>query len=177
MKITKLLISAIAVFTFAAANMAHAQTATATGTVVEPLTVATTTNLNFGNSLFRGSSVTVAPTNGAQFTVSGQGGQEVSATVTVPSGGLTHTDGTITETLPVTFGTGNLVHNTETGTQATADFTSGSATITRVLEGTQGETGLNNLYLWIGGTVTPGASQPAGTYTGTIEATVSYVNK
>ena len=169
MKITKLLISAIAVFTFAAANMAHAQTGqtatvTASGTVLSPVTVSGT-DLNFGTSIFPGvnEAVPYTNTNAAQFNITGgEGTSEVNVTFPNLPSELTGT-GT---PLSINFSTEDAAHNTTESVTGATPFDPNTGVTTNLATGA--------LYVWLGGTVQPSSDQPAGAYSANIMIDVVY---
>jgi hypothetical protein len=83
--------------------------------------------------------------------------------------------------MTVTLSRSSLRANT-TGTQGTAtslDASSGSATTALSSDASGNGTsndGLGQAYLWIGGTVTPTATQQRGVYSGTFTVSASYSN-
>jgi hypothetical protein len=158
-----------------AANPANA-TATATANVVVPIAISSSRNLNFGRFAagLAGGTVTVdnsgarlaatggvilvaansAPTN-AKFDVTGDN----DATYTIDA--ATGTSASLSDGLGHTMAlaiTGNL--------SAAADTAAVPAT------GTLSAAGAQSIY--IGGTLTVGAAQTPGTYTGTVSVTVDY---
>lgn len=147
----------------ATAAQAQSGSIQATATVQTPMTVTGTAPLAFGN-VFPGLPKTVAAdaATSGRFTIAGQTGAEVS--ITFPS-------------LPtnLTFGLNNLPIGTWTGqhnnTNATGGpgFTPSAAPELAVLDATTG-----NQFVFVGATVTPGAAQAAGSYTGTIIMNVVY---
>jgi hypothetical protein len=171
MKISKMLLSAIAILTFVAtANTSFAQSTTvqATGTVLEPISFTNSTNLAFGASLFPGISKTVAITGSgaASIDVDGEASKEVTVTWTLPTE-LTHTtDGT--STMPVSFGTTDAGYNTADDPSLATTYDP-STVLTTTLGTTSGL-----LYLWLGGTVSPAANQTAGAYAADITVDVAY---
>lgn len=160
-----LLGSAVAPTGFAATD-----TATTTGTVVTPITIAMATNLNFGEfaahtanpgtvtiSTAGAASATEAVlTNSASavaasFSVAGQANASYSISIT--DNDLTHTDGVTTMAL---------------ATKHDVDATTADSPASGTLDGTGAQT------IYVGGTLTVAAAQAAGTYSGTITATVEY---
>lgn len=171
MKISKMLLTAVALFAFVAtANTSFAQTKTvqATGTVLQPISFTNATNLAFGNSLFPGISKTVgiSDAGAASFDIAGEADKEVTVTFTVPTE-LTLTTGTAT--MPITFSSTDAGYSTtdDPAGATTFDPDAGAATATL---GTTG--GL--LYVWLGGTVDPATTQAAGDYAADITLDVAY---
>jgi hypothetical protein len=152
-----------------AASVAQAQPnsagITASATVLSPLTVLWDSDLDFGN-VFPGVAAAVAITDAGAggWSVTGASGAEVALSFTLPanltSGG---------NNLPIAFAAGDAGHNTADlpGGATTFDPTGGATTNLSV--GPPGE-----LWVWIGGTVTPAVNQPAGVYTNTVTLTVDY---
>jgi hypothetical protein len=68
--------------------------------------------------------------------------------------------------MPVSF-TG--IHNTTNSASGGSSFVPSAGVSSTPLSGT------GNLYVFLGGTVTPGGSQAAGSYSGVIQMTVAYV--
>lgn len=137
---------------------------TAQANVLTPLTVTGQANLDFGN-VFPGVNKTVAITDATagRWLVQGEGGAEVTLAFTLPAN---LSDGA--NTLPISFGAGSAGYNTTNnpGAATTFDPAAGATANLGVAPA--------ELYVWIGGTVTPAVSQPAGLYTGTITLTVNY---
>jgi hypothetical protein len=154
-----------ALFMLAAAGPVLAQTAanaSVTATVAQPLAVNATAPLAFG-TVVPGTNKTVAVSDAsaAAFTISGNALGVVSLTFTLPgtlaSGG---------NTMPVANWTGR--RNTTNNAGAGTDFTPSSTPV----QGSLSASG--ELYVFVGATAQPGASQAAGSYSGTITLTVVY---
>lgn len=147
------------------ANVAQAQNsanANVTAEVQQPLTVTNTANLVFGN-VFPGLNKTVAvgDAGSARFTIAGQASANVNMTFTLPANIASSGN-----TMPIATWTGR--HNTTNSAASGTDFTpSASATSASVPVG-------GTLYLFVGATAQPAASQAAGSYTGTMTLTVVY---
>ncbi|MBV8503757.1 MAG: DUF4402 domain-containing protein [Paucibacter sp.] len=158
----------------AASAQAASTTATATATVLTPMTITKNTDLSFGNIVGGNGTVTIdtsgarslagntAPAvsggtalSAAKFTVGGTASQGYAITVTPPanlsSGGNNMAFTAFWEALDTATPT-----PVSSGTPAT--FTPAGATS----------------YILLGGTITVGANQAAGTYTGTITVNVDY---
>lgn len=171
MKISKHILATFAVFFFMSlTNTTYAQSSTvsATGTVLEPITISGT-NLSFGASIFPGidEAVAITETGAAQFDIDGETGKEVSLTFTLPTE-LTHdTDGSTT--MPISFGTAAAGYNAgldDPSAASTFDPNAGTSTTLGTSSGL--------LYVYLGGTVSPPSTQKAGSYTGSIVLDVAY---
>ncbi len=139
-------------------------TVTASGTVLTPITV-TGTNLSFGTSIFPGINKSVARTSAdaASFTISGEASKEVTATFTLPTNLVKGADN-----LPISFSTTDGGHSTSSTGQSTATAFDPNSGVTTTLSTT------GNLYIWLGGTVSPAHNQAAGAYTGDITISLVY---
>jgi spore coat protein U-like protein len=149
--------------------MAEVANATSTGTVVAPITITKAADLSFGS--FAGGStagtVTLSPDNSrgvtggvvkmggtpaaAKFDVTGQAG----AGYTISLGGSTQ----------LTSGS-NTIPFAAVSDVTASSITSGTASVGVLTGGAQS--------LYVGGVLTVAANQAAGTYTGSITATVQY---
>lgn len=150
---------------FSSQGMAQSATTSASGTVLEPLTVSATA-LSFGSEIFPGINESVAKTapESAQFDISGEAGKEITATLTLPTelaGGTTP--------LPITFSTTDGSHATASTEQSSATDFDPNGALTTTLEAATGE-----LFIWLGGTVEPASDQPAGAYTADITLDTVY---
>lgn len=142
----------------------HAQSATiqATATVLSAITV-TGTNLAFGN-VTPGVNKTILITDAGagQFTVTKAAATSVALTFTLPtnlvSGG---------NNLPIGTWTGGWNNTANNATGATAFTPSAAATTV--------PSGGANLWVWVGGTVSPAAAQVAGAYAGNVVMQVIYL--
>lgn len=158
---------ALAALALLVAGAAQAQTTasiTATALVAGPLSVVANQNLDFG-TVIPGTPRTIDPllsASAGRFTLTGGANAQVQLTWTFPAGNVL-SDGA-THTMPVTF---TPVYNT-VSTQATA-----TALITPV-DANRRLSGAGDAYIWVGGTVTPGAGQFVATYNGTVQLDVAY---
>jgi spore coat protein U-like protein len=169
-----LALAALALIGLAGQRAVHAAstTASATAVVLTPMAITKHADLVFGNVVAGNGVVTVSTagartlTGGtplvsgvtaaaARFDVTGDTSQGFAITVTPPANLISGSD-----TLPFTW-FGEVSATTTpagvtSGQPATGTLTSGAA------------------YIFMGGTVTVGAAQPTGTYTGTITVQVEY---
>ena len=171
----RLSLAVAAVALFAGANTAAAQAPTVSGSINATASVAAAlavsgTNVDFGN-VFQGIAKTVATADNTpgtraagKFTIVGNAGSQVSVTFgAMPSA--------------LTSGTNNLAAGSWTGCSNTAnDGTSANGCSALGFAGASlaSLSSSGYLYVFIGGTVTPTATQAAGTYSNTISMTVAY---
>lgn len=158
-----------------AATSAHAAqaTASASGTVVTPIAITAATNLVFGSfAAFAGGTVTVS-TSGVR-SVSGvvvMGGA-------TPSAARFDISGMASSTYSITHsGTAVLTNTSGVGGETMglskfSDLSAANTTSGNVIAGTLDAGGTQSLY--VGATLTVGAGQVPGIYTGTVIATVEY---
>ena len=168
------LASVIAVSTFGASNsFAVGTSADATATVITPIAITKTANLVFG-SFARGAGGTV--------TVSTSGARTASGTIlstvgNTPGAAKFDVTGDGTSTYSITWSGSTELETGAGGAGETmaltriSDLTAGNATSGEVTSGTL-TAGAQSIYL--GGTLTVGAAQVAGAYTGSVTATVEY---
>ena len=162
---SKLSLAVLALVVFGAAAQAQTNNAsiTATANVQTPINVVGAQQLNFEN-VFPGVNKTVTPsdlTNAGRFEISGQSSAPVTLSFTLPatlSSGL--------NTMPI---------DTYQGVRA-EDATQSGVSVLFSPGASNGATlsAAGALYVWIGARVTPAATQPQGTYTGSIQMTVVY---
>jgi len=164
------------------ATAANAQSAsvTSTATIVTPITANATAPLAFG-TINKGATTTVASTTASAGAVTFSGDASDDITVSVPATATIATTSGAGANMTVTISRGSLRGNTTNsqGTAAALDASSGTATT--ALSGDGSGDGVNNdglgqVYIWIGGAVTPTATQQRGTYTGTFTVSASYSN-
>jgi hypothetical protein len=147
------------------ASSAQAQqsaNASVTADVQQPITVTKTHDLVFG-TVFPGLNKVIAVTDAAAaaFSIAGQASSNVNMTFTLPatiaSGG---------NTMPIATWTAR--RNSTASSASGTDFTpSSSATSATLSAG-------GALYVFVGATAQPSASQAAGSYSGTLTLTVVY---
>ncbi len=159
-------------------NMVRAQAvgmATISGTIVTPLSVTSVTPLAFGNVL-QGAPRTVSrtaasgDTTAAVFTITGEGGAGITIEFTLPQY-LTNPSGA---RLPISFSAGDCTIDSLAGSPALpgAGAWVGVSPFGLPPVSIGATNGSTSVYL--GGKITPGMRQAAGTYTGDIIISVSY---
>lgn len=146
----------------ASAAMAQSASINATANVYQAMTITGARTLDFGN-VFPGvaKSVGVAAATSGRFDLTGQASANLNLTFTLPAN---LTSGA--NTLPIGTWTG-CTNATNTTTGCTAFTPSASATATAF-------SAAGALFVWVGGTVSPGAAQAAGVYNGTVTMTGVY---
>lgn len=139
---------------------------TAQANVLTPITVTAERNVDFAN-VFPGVSkaVVVNSLASGRLKASGASNGEVSLGFTLPAN---LTSGA--NTLPISFGATSAGRNTVNDPAAATLFDPAVGATAR-LGTTPSPT---ELFVWIGGTVTPASQQAAGLYTGTVTLTVNY---
>jgi len=105
--------------------------------------------------------VAVTAATSGEFTLTGQSSANVNLSFTLPTN--------------LVNGANNLPIGTWTGCTNTSNSTTGCTAFTPSASATASAfSGTGNLWVWVGGTVTPAANQAAGTYTGTVQLTAAY---
>ena len=172
MKIRTVAIRAFALgaATFAVSSYAASDTATATANVIAPITITKAVDLVFGR---------FAPGAGGSVTVSTSGARTATGTIlstigSTPTAARFNITGDANATYSIAIApAATLSDGTNTMALATfSDLTAGNATTGNVASGTLTAGGTQSIY--IGGTLTVGAAQVAGAYTGNIVVTVEY---
>ena len=148
----------IATVTTARAQATDSESATISATVIASLSVAKDQNLAFGEVVQNtASTVQVTDAGAVKFTVTGEPNKNVTFTLTSPAN--------------LTSGANNLpfaddVQYNTSDAPGTASALTDGATV--ALNGTGG------LFVYLGGTVTAGAAQTTGAYSGTFTVQVDY---
>lgn len=154
-------------------GFAASSTTTSTATVIEPIAITTATDLVFGDfAPGGGGSVTVA-TNGAR-TASGPILSTAGATPTAAKFDVTgnaNSTYSISTSAAASLSDSAATPNTMALT-VFSDLTGGGATTGTASSGTLSAGGTESIYL--GGELTVGGTQAAGTYTGDVTVTVEY---
>jgi len=151
----------------ASAQVTASDNIAVTGTVAGALSVTGNSDLLFG-IIIPGLARTILPSDpgAGTFTVNGQLGASVA--LTFPSLPTALQNGTPGDDIPLTLSlVYNTVNNATTGTTINPALT----TPTTALDATSG-----NLYIFLGGTVTPVGAQTPGGYSNTFTLQAAYVN-
>jgi len=179
MKNAILSLAALLVLTGANA-FAQSASVNSTATIVTPITAAATAPLAFG-TITKGSAATVAATGSQAGSVTFSGDESDNITVTVPATATISTTSGAGSSMTVTIARATLRSHTANvqASATTLDASSGSATTALSADASGdgvGSDGLGQLYVWIGGTVTPTATQQRGSYSGTFTVSAAYSN-
>ena len=149
---------------------AASDTAAASATVIVPIAIAKAVDLAFGK---------FAPGAGGTVTVSTNGTRTVSGAIlstngSSPTAARFNVTGEASATYAITHsGTTDLTSGSDTMALAKfSDLTAGGATSGTAATGALSGGGAQSIY--VGGTLTVGAAQPTGTYTGTVIVAVEY---
>ncbi len=171
-RLTKLSFAALALAMTAAAGSAVAAqaTATSTSTVVTPISITAPVNLSFGRFAAGATGGTVTLTPGGARTAGG------GVTLAGGTAGAARFDvsGSASLTYSIVFsGAATLSDGSNTMAFTRISDTSASAiTSGDVATGTLSSGGAQSIF--VGGVLTVSANQPAGTYAGSVTATVEY---
>lgn len=165
-------------------STARAQSASvnSTATIVTPISAAATAPLAFG-TITKGSSATVAASTTSAGAFNFSGDESDNITVTIPSTVVISTTSGAGANMTVTLDRAGLRYtplgNIPSNGAAVVDASSGSATVALSMDN-QGNAvnsdGLGQAYLWIGGSVTPSATQQRGSYSGSFTVSAAYSN-
>lgn len=174
-------LAALALAVLAGSN-AFAQSASvnSTATIITPITATATAPLAFG-TITKGATSSIAATNSSAGAVTFSGDEGDNITISVPSTCSIATTSGAGSSMTVTLNRAALRANTTSaqGTATALDASSGSAT-TALSADASGDgvnnDGLGQSYIWIGGSVTPTATQQRGAYSGTFTVTAAYSN-
>lgn len=161
---------ALSAATFAANSYAAADTATGTATVIVPIAIAKATDIAFGNFTAGGGGTVIVSTSNARtktgtVILSTIGSTPTAAKFNVTGAGAATYGITYTPDATLASGVNSMAlaicsdltaAGTTTGTVATGTLTAGAQSI------------------YVGGTLTVGATQVAGAYTGNVIVTVEY---
>jgi len=138
-------------------------TINATAVIQQPIVVSAARALDFGN-VFPGvaSTIGVAAASSGEFAVTGQASSPANMTFVLPTN--------------LVNGGNNLPIGTWTGYWNQANNAVAGGTAFTPSAGSTGMTfsGTGNAWVFVGATVTPAVAQVAGTYTGTVQMTVTY---
>jgi hypothetical protein len=136
---------------------------TAKGTVLAPISIISSTDLNFGTSILPGVPVTVDKSAGSgagTFVLSGVANKQINVTLTLPSNLQSGVN-----TMPISFTSTDGGYKTPGGTM-------GSFNPANSVTPSFANEGLITIYL--GGKVSPAHTQVAGAYTAQVQLSVFY---
>jgi hypothetical protein len=172
--------AALALVSTFSTGFAQSASVTSTATIVTPITAAATAPLAFG-TISKGATATVAANNASAGAVTFGGDESDNITITVPATATIATTSGAGATMTVTLNRAGVRTNTTSaqGGSVTLDASSGSATTALSADASGdgvGSDGLGQLYMWIGGAVTPTATQQRGSYSGTFTVSAAYSN-
>ena len=154
----KVLVLAIVILGFAASSFAQVTaTASTTATIITPIAIAKTVDMNFGNIAVSPTiaGTVILPTTGARTLTGGVTLPVVTGTVTAASFNVTG-DGTSTYSITLPSSSITLT-GVPSGTMAVQSFVSNPSGTGTLTAGAQ--------TIKVGATLTVGAAQPAGVYT------------
>lgn len=152
------------------ANLAHAQataTSSADAVIATPITLTNTAGLNFGTILAGTVASTVQLTAAASPTRTVTAGDAALATSTISAAAFS-VNGTAGQTYAITLPADGTVTLTGPGPAMAVNGFAHDAGATPTLSGTPPDT------LHVGATLSVGAGQTAGSYTGSFDVTVAY---
>lgn len=166
----KLAVMALALSSAGSAMAANTATATSTSVVVTPIAITKSADLSFGNIAGGASAGTVTLTPGGTRTFGGgaiaAGGTPAAAKFDVTgSGALTYAIDMTGTSTTLTSGSDTMAFTAITDTSASGK-TSGILTTGALTAGAQS--------IYVGGVLSVGINQNAGTYNGTISVAVNY---
>jgi hypothetical protein len=135
---------------------------TAKGTVLSPISIASTRDLDFGNDILPGIAKVIDKTSNSagKFSIMGEAGKEVNIAITAP---FTLNNGT--NTLPLVFTQTDAAYKITGGTMVDFD----PANPVNAFIGADG-----SLDIYLGGSVVPAYRQVGGEYLGTIIVEFNY---
>ena len=174
-------LAAFAAFLCIGANaFAQSATVTSTATIVTPIAATATAPLAFG-TISKGATASVAANSSSAGAVTFSGDEGDNITITVPASVSIATTSGSGASMNVSINRSALRGHTTNaqGSGTTLDASSGSVTTPLSSDasgdGTNND-GLGQLYMWIGGSVSPTATQQRGSYTGTFTVSAAYSN-
>ncbi len=180
MNVRSMILTAALLIAGGAGAYAQSASVSSSATIETQITAEATSSLSFG-TISKGATATVeaSSADAAAVTFSGDEGDNI--TVTVPATATISTTSGDGADMTVSINrAGLLAHTSDAqGSASTLDASSGTATT--ALSDDNGGNGTNNdglgqSYLWIGGSVTPTATQQRGVYSGTFTVSAAYSN-
>ena len=153
------------------AHAANSDTATATAKVLVPIAVAKTADMNFGN-VVEGNGVVTLNTDGSRVAA---GSTPLVVFGSSPTAAAFHVTGDTSQTFAITYPSlPTTLAGPSASTMAFTICSAATAAATCTGTVTTGTLSSGAADIYLGGTVTVGASQTTGTYTGTITVSVDY---
>jgi hypothetical protein len=153
-----------------------------TAVIVTPITATTVAPLAFG-TISKGATATVSASSTQAAAISLSGDESDNVTVTVPATCTISTTSGVGSGMTVTINRAALLYtplgNIPANGGAAVNASSGSVTVGLSMDNQGNATnndGLGQAYIWIGGSVTPAATQQRGAYSGTFTVTAAYSN-
>jgi hypothetical protein len=176
---TIIILIVLAMLSVGSKAMAQSASLTSSATIVTPIAATATAPLAFG-TITKGQTSSVAATTGSAGAVTFSGDESDNITITIPATATISTTSGAGASMTVTIDRANLRGNmTTSGTGAVLNATAGSVT-TALSSDASGDAhnsdGLGQLYLTIGGSVAPTATQQRGSYSGTFTVSAAYSN-
>jgi Domain of unknown function (DUF4402) len=161
---------------------AQSGSVTSSATIVTPITGTAVAPLAFG-TISKGATATIDATNSQAAQVSFSGDEGDNITVSVPPTCTIATTSGAGANMTVTLNRAALRHtglgNIQANGAQVVDASSGSVTVALSMDnqgnGTNSD-GLGQSFIWIGGAVTPTATQQRGSYSGTFTVSAAYSN-
>jgi hypothetical protein len=134
----------------------------AKGTVLTPISIISTTDLNFGTTLLPGISVSIDKTSGSagKFSLSGYANKQISISFILPSSLINGS-----YTMPITFSSSDAAYKITSGSYTAFN----PAVSVNANLGTDGK-----MDVVLGGNIIPAHNQPAGLYTAPVQINLFY---
>ncbi len=181
-KFLSLLAALVAFVVLSNGSFAQSASLNGTATIVTPITASATAPLAFG-TITKGATASVSADNASAAAFNFSGDERDNITVTVPASLTISTASGAGGSMTVTLNRaamrytplGNITPN---GAQS-VDASSGTVAVDLSMDNQGNATnndGLGQAYLWIGGSVSPAATQQRGSYSGTFTVSAAYTN-
>ncbi len=181
-RISSALVALFALTLGGSAAFAQSAAPTSSATITTPITASATAPLAFG-TITKGATATVAADNVSAAAFNFSGDERDNITVTVPASLSIATTAGAGGSMTVTLNRaamrysplGNIPAN---GAQS-VDASSGTVAVDLSMDNQGNATnndGLGQAFMWIGGSVTPAATQQRGSYSGTFTVSAAYTN-
>jgi hypothetical protein len=155
----------------ASAQAANSDTATATAVVLTPIAIAKTADMNFGN-VVAGNGVVTLNTDGSR---AAGGSTPLVVFGSSPTAAAFHVTGDGNQTFAISYPSlPTTLAGPSSSTMAFTICTAATAAASCSGTVTTGTLASGATDIYVGGTITVGASQTVGTYTGTVTVSVDY---